>query len=49
VAAHDVGIIYAASGAIVVAVYGSENRGPFESLEAAQGRIAEWLLDAWGS
>jgi beta-lactamase class A len=48
VAGHDVGIIYSASGPILVAVFVSQNRGDFFEVEATHGRIAEALLDAWG-
>jgi beta-lactamase class A len=46
---NDVGIIYAPSGPIVVSVFTNQNRGDFFDLEATIGRIAEDLLDAWGS
>ncbi|HET9221063.1 MAG TPA: serine hydrolase, partial [Roseiflexaceae bacterium] len=48
IAGHDVGIIYGASGPIVVALFVSQNRGDFFEVEATHGRIAEALLDAWG-
>lgn len=49
VAGNDVGIIYSDSGPIVVSVFATQNRGDFFELEATHGRIAELLLDAWGS
>jgi beta-lactamase class A len=45
---NDVGIIYARSGPIVVAVFTNMNRGDFFDVEATEGRIAEDLLNAWG-
>jgi len=48
IAGHDVGIIYSASGPILVALFVSQNRGDFFEVEATHGRIAEALLDAWG-
>ena len=45
---NDVGIIYAPSGPIVIAVFTSMNRGDFFDLEAIEGRIAEDVLNAWG-
>ena len=49
IVANDVGILYAASGPIVIAVFTSANRGSFPDLEATIGRVAEDILDAWGS
>jgi beta-lactamase class A len=46
---NDVGIIYAASGPIVIAAFTNANRGSFLDLEAALGRIAEDVFNAWGS
>jgi beta-lactamase class A len=46
---NDVGIIYAASGPIVAAVFTNMNRGDFFDLEATEGRIAEDVLNAWGT
>jgi beta-lactamase class A len=46
--ANDVGIIYAPSGPIVISAFTTDNRGRFEDLEAAIGRIAELIFDAWG-
>jgi len=46
---NDVGIIYSDAGPIVVSVFTNQNRGPFFDLEAAIGKVAEDLLDAWGS
>ena len=46
---NDVGILYAESGPIVVAAVTNQNRGSFFELEAALGRVAEDLLDAWGT
>jgi beta-lactamase class A len=48
IAGHDVGIIFSASGPIVIAVFVSQNRGDFFEVEATHGRIAEAILDAWG-
>ncbi len=48
--ANDVGIMYApaSGGPIVLAVFANGNRGRYFELEAAEGRIAEDVLDAWG-
>lgn len=48
---NDVGIMYAPppSGPIVMAVFTNDNRGSFYDLEATEGRIAEDVLNAWGS
>ena len=46
--ANDVGIIYTARGPIVVAVFGSDNRGDYLALEGAIGVVARDLFDAWG-
>jgi beta-lactamase class A len=46
--ANDVGIIYAPSGPIVISAFTTDNRGRFEDLEVAIGRIAELIFDAWG-
>jgi beta-lactamase class A len=46
---NDVGIIDAAGGPIVIAVFTNVNRGPFFDVEATIGRIAEDVLNAWGS
>lgn len=48
IAGNDVGIIYADSGPIVVALFVNQNRGDFDEVEATHGRVAEMLLDAWG-
>jgi len=45
---NDVGIIYAPSGSIVVAVFTNENRGDFFQVEATIGNIAKDLATAWG-
>jgi hypothetical protein len=45
---NDVGIIHAESGPIVISVFTNANRGSFFDLEAAVGRVAEDVLDAWG-
>ena len=45
---NDVGIIYSEAGPIVVSVFTNQNRGSFFDLEAAIGKVAEDLLDAWG-
>lgn len=47
IAGNDTGIIYSPSGPIVVAIFATQNRGSFFELEAAHGRIAEALLEAW--
>lgn len=49
IAGHDVGILYGSSGPIVVALFISQNRGPFAALEAAHGLVAEAILDQWES
>jgi hypothetical protein len=46
---NDVGIIYARGGPIIAAVFTNLNRGSFFELEATEGRLAEDLLNAWGS
>jgi len=48
---NDVGIMYAPppSGPIVMSVFTNDNRGSFFDLEATEGRVAENVLDAWGS
>jgi hypothetical protein len=46
---NDVGIIFAPTGPIVAAVFTSMNRGDFFDVEATEGRIAEDVLNAWGS
>jgi beta-lactamase class A len=48
--ANDVGIMYAPApaGPIVLAVFTNGNRGRYFDVEAAEGRIAEDVLDAWG-
>jgi hypothetical protein len=48
---NDVGIMYAPapSGAIVMAVFTNDNRGSFFDLEATEGKVAEDILNAWGS
>ena len=46
--ANDVGIIYTVRGPIVVAVFASDNRGDFLSLEGAIGVVARDLFEAWG-
>lgn len=48
VLANDVGIIYAARGPIVVAVFTNENRGDFFLVESTIGNIARDLYEAWG-
>ena len=45
---NDVGILYSDAGPIVVSVFTNQNRGSFFDLEAAIGRVAEDILDAWG-
>ncbi len=47
VAGNDVGILYSRSGPIVIALFITHNRGPFATLEATHGAIAELLLDHW--
>ena len=46
---NDVGIMYPANGPIVVAVFTNGNTGPFYQLEAAEGRVGEDVLNAWGN
>jgi hypothetical protein len=48
---NDVGIMYAPppSGPIVMAVFTNDNSGSFYELEATEGRVAEDVLNAWGS
>jgi hypothetical protein len=48
---NDVGIMYAPppSGPIAMAVFTNDNRGSFFDLEATEGRVAEDVLNAWGS
>ncbi len=45
---NDVGIVYSDAGPIVVSVFTNQNRGSFFDLEAAIGKVAEDILDAWG-
>ena len=45
---NDVGLIYAPSGPIAIAVFTNQNRGSFFDLEATIGKVAEDVLDAWG-
>lgn len=47
---NDVGIIYppAPAAPIVIAVFTNGNTGNFYELEAAEGRLAEDVLNAWG-
>jgi beta-lactamase class A len=47
---NDVGIIYppAPAAPIVIAVFTNGNTGKFYELEAAEGRLAEDVLNAWG-
>jgi beta-lactamase class A len=44
---NDVGILYSDAGPIVVSVFTNQNRGSFFDLEAAIGKVAEDILDAW--
>jgi beta-lactamase class A len=46
---NDVGILYSDAGPIVVSVFTNQNRGSFFDLEAAIGKVAEDILDAWGA
>jgi beta-lactamase class A len=46
---NDVGILYSENGPIVVSVFTNQNRGSFFDLEAAIGKVAEDVLDAWGT
>ena len=46
--ANDVGIIYAPSGPIVISAFTTENRGSFDQLETAIGRIAQLIFESWG-
>ena len=48
---NDVGIMYpppGGGGPIVIAVFTNDNRGDFFDLEAAEGKVAEDVLNAWG-
>ncbi len=45
---NDVGILFSDKGPIVISVFTNQNRGSFFDLEAAIGRVAEDVLDAWG-
>jgi beta-lactamase class A len=45
---NDVGIVYSASGPIIMSVFANLNRGDFFDVEAAEGRVAEDVLNAWG-
>ncbi len=45
---NDVGIIYAPSGPIVIAVFTNLNRGDFFNVEAAIGNIAKDIASEWG-
>jgi beta-lactamase class A len=45
---NDVGIVYGASGPIIMSVFANLNRGDFFDVEAVEGRIAEDVLNAWG-
>ena len=45
---NDVGIIYAPSGPIVIAVFTNLNRGDFFNVEATIGNIAKDLAVEWG-
>jgi beta-lactamase class A len=47
---NDVGIMYAPAptGPIVISVFTNGNRGSFFDLEAAEAKIAEDVLNAWG-
>ena len=47
-AGNDVGIIYSDNGPIVVSVFVNQNRGNFDDVEEAHGRVAELLLENWG-
>jgi beta-lactamase class A len=44
---NDVGILYSDAGPIVISVFTNQNRGSFFDLEAAIGKVAEDVLDAW--
>ena len=48
---NDVGIMYPAAptGPIVIAVFTNGNTGPFHELETTLGRVAEDILNAWGT
>lgn len=48
VAGNDVGILLYDGGPTIVAVYVNQNRGDFDEVEATIGRIARWLIEAWG-
>jgi beta-lactamase class A len=45
---NDVGIIYAPSGPIVIAVFTNANRGPMWKANATIGAVAEDVFRAWG-
>jgi beta-lactamase class A len=45
VIANDVGLIYARSGTIVLAVFTADNRGLFQDLEDQIGRVARLVVD----
>jgi beta-lactamase class A len=47
IAGHDVGILFARGGPIVIALFISDNRGQFAELEAAHGSVAETILNQW--
>ena len=47
IAGNDSGIILGSGGSIVVSVFATQNRGNFNDLEDAEGRIAEMLLNEW--
>jgi beta-lactamase class A len=49
IAGNDAGIIYSDSGPLVIAMFATQNRGDFFELEATHGRVAEAILDLWGS
>ncbi|HKU63048.1 MAG TPA: serine hydrolase [Gemmatimonadales bacterium] len=44
---NDVGIVFAPSGPIVMAAFTNANTGPMWQLNAALGRVAEDVLNAW--
>ncbi len=46
--ANDVGIMYTPTGPIVISAFAMENRGSYDRVEAAIGRVAELIFEAWG-
>ncbi|HEX5200443.1 MAG TPA: serine hydrolase, partial [Actinoplanes sp.] len=44
---NDVGIVFAPGGPIVMAAFTNANMGPMWKLNAALGKVAEDVLNAW--